>query len=65
MNRYIRNVKYKVPFKFCEECKRFSPYDFDMTCLKSSGCEEAVRLYKKYSRHGKDAELKENTDAVN
>ena len=57
MNKYVRNVEYKVPFVFCKECKAFSEYRSEMTCLKDDGCKEAVRLYKKYARRGrKDGE---------
>lgn len=54
MNRYIRNIEYKVPFEFCKECKSFSEYRYGMTCLKEDGCKEAVRLYKKYVKRGKE-----------
>lgn len=49
MNKYIRNIGYKVPFEFCKECKAFSPYEMRKTCLKDDGCKEAVRLYKKHT----------------
>lgn len=62
MNRYIHNIKYKVPFKFCEECKSFSPYNFNMSCLYEVGCKEATKLYKSYTRRGKDVDGKENAD---
>jgi hypothetical protein len=52
MNRFIRNEQYRVPFKFCQECKEFSPYG--RSCLKEDGCRVAVRLYRKYARHGKE-----------
>ena len=54
MNRYIRNLEYKVPFEFCKECKSFTPYHSGKACLKDDGCKEAVRLYKKYVKRGKE-----------
>lgn len=47
-----RSIKYRLPFSFCKECKRFSPYNGG--CLKADGCKAAVRLYKKYMRRGKE-----------
>lgn len=54
MNRFIRNEQYRVPFKFCKECKEFKPYVPGRCCLKDEGCREAVRLYRKYARRGKE-----------
>ncbi len=56
MNKYIRNVGYKVPFEFCKECKEFTPYCSAMSCLNDRGCKSAINLYKKYTRRGKDVE---------
>ena len=56
MNRHIRNIEYKVPFEFCKECKSFTPYHAEKTCIKDDGCKEAVRLYKKCVKRGKDGE---------
>ena len=47
-----RYEKYKLPFSFCSECKKFSPYGEG--CLRDTGCKAAVKLYKKYTRKGKE-----------
>lgn len=54
MNRFIRNEQYRVPFKFCQECKQFRLYEPEQGCLKDDACREAVRLYRKYERRGKE-----------
>lgn len=54
MNRFIRNEQYRVPFTFCKECKKFIPYEPERGCLRCGGCREAVRLYRKYERRGKE-----------
>ena len=54
MNRFIRNEQYRVPFKFCQECKEFSPYEYGRCCTRDYICKEAVRLYRKYARRGKE-----------
>jgi len=60
-----RYEEYRLPFSFCKECKKFSPYG--KGCLRDIGCKAAVKLYKKYARKGKevltDEPLKEDTDA--
>lgn len=47
-----RCIEYRLPFSFCKECRKFSPYDGG--CLRDDGCRAAVSLYKKYTRKGKD-----------
>lgn len=54
MNRFIRNEQYRVPFKFCQECKEFSPFETGRCCLRDDGCREAIKLYRKYARRGKE-----------
>ena len=47
-----RYEEYRLPFSFCSECKKFSPYMGG--CLRDIGCKAAVKLYKKYARKGKE-----------
>lgn len=57
-----RFKEYHLPFSFCEECKKFSP--FMNGCVNDDSCKAAVKLYKKYTRKEKevleDELLKEN-----
>lgn len=62
MNRFIRNEQYRVPFKFCQECKKFIPYESGRCCLKDDGCREAVRLYRKYESRGKEIEVEQECE---
>ena len=47
-----RYEEYNLPFPFCSECKKFSPWG--KGCLRDIGCKAAVKLYKKYTRKGKE-----------
>lgn len=47
-----RYEEYRLPFSFCSECKKFSPWREG--CLRDTGCKAAVKLYKKYMRKGKE-----------
>lgn len=47
-----RYEEYRLPFSFCSECKMFSPWG--KGCLRDTGCKAAVKLYKKYTRKGKE-----------
>lgn len=58
MNRFIRNEQYRVPFKFCQECKEFRP--FGRGCLSDDYCRKAVRLYRNHGK--KEFGIWEDTD---
>lgn len=52
-----RCEKYHLPFPFCGECKEFSPWGNG--CLRDTGCKAAVKLYRKYTRKGKEVSMDE------
>lgn len=52
-----RFEEYRLPFSFCKECKKFSPYG--KGCLNDDNCKVVVKLYKKYTRKGKEVLMDE------